>query len=154
MRMAMHMLWLTVPALLLSVALVRQQLVWIWQWCHLAKMGSDSGKITIREGFAIEWTLTQVNITSLSTLPCSIAEGVQESVAKNGSENPLADCVSLAPPCKIGAKAIGADVMVVLKATCDVGRTTFQEAVVAEVVDQSRCHDFRYANFLNCGGCD
>jgi len=59
--MAMHMLWLTVPALLLSVALVRRRLVWIWQWCHLAKMGSDSGKITIREGFAIEWTLTQVN---------------------------------------------------------------------------------------------
>ena len=57
---------------------------------------------------------------------------MQESVAKDGSENPLADCVSLAPPCKIGAKAIGADVMVVLKATCDVGRTTFQEAVVVQ----------------------
>ena len=51
----------------------------------VSNMGSDSGKITIREVFAVEWTLTQVNITSFSTLLCSIAEGVTESGAKNGS---------------------------------------------------------------------
>ena len=54
----------------------------------------------------------------------------------------LPDCASTARSCSPGAstsdltevgvtnKAIGVDAMVVLKATCDVNRTTFQEAVV------------------------
>ena len=68
------------------------------------------GKITTRERSA---TLTHMNITSLSTVPCSIEEGVQESGTNNGSENPLADCASSASPCNIGARAIGVDAMVV-----------------------------------------
>jgi len=65
-------------------------------------------------------------------VPCSIEEGVQESGAKNGTENPLADCASSAPPCKIGVKALGVGAMVVVKATCDVSSTTLQEAVVVQ----------------------
>ena len=51
------------------------------------KMASDPGKITIGDEVAVEWTLIQVDSTSLSMLSCSLAEVVTESGSSSGTKN-------------------------------------------------------------------
>ena len=57
-----------------------------------------------------------------------------EGVPADGSAGALAECVNTAPPCGLGALAVGLDSTVVMEKGCDLGKTAFREVVIVNQV--------------------
>ena len=55
-----------------------------------------------------------------------------EGVVADGSAGALADSVNTAPPCCLGALAVGLDSTVVTGKGCDLGKTAFREVVTVQ----------------------
>ena len=96
--------------------------------------GGRLGKTALREVVATGRLFHQICAANLSTTLCSVAGGVTESGAADGSADDLADCASKAPPCSHCASTFGLDSVVLLTTGCALGGVAPNEVVAVEML--------------------